>query len=451
VKKLLFVATYFPPVASGGNARQLRFLRYLPDFGWEPTVLTVRARGPVPDPEGVRILRPLTPGPDGAYALARRASAAWRDLRAGGRADGGGAGRDGEGAGSGGEGVGSGGGGAPHYSPESLVTDDKRFSRRQDINRWLFVPDVYVGWIGPAISAGLRLVREEGFEAVVSSYPRASAHLVGAGISAHSGIPWLADYRDPWPTHQFLRYKTPLHERANFALESWALGHAAWATAVNEPIADDLRRRYPRLAGRVAVIPNGYDRAEQPEPIALGDGFWFVHTGRLYSRGRQATDFLDALATLPAHVKVLFLGVEGPRIRAYAESIGIADRVRTEPFVPHTTALGYQRAADALLLITGTARESLSSKIFEYLQCGRPIFAVTPPGTAAAALLDETGGGERAAPDRPRAGPLAAFVERVTAGAVAPADQALVDRFDGRTLTGRLAGYLEGISGDTRA
>ena len=432
MKKLLFVATYFPPVASGGNARQLRFLRYLPDFGWEPTVLTVRARGPVPDPEGVRILRPLTPGPDGAYALARRASAVWREMRTGGRGAGG-------------------GGGTPQYRPDSLVSDDKRFSRRQDINRWLFVPDVYVGWIGPAISAGLRLLREERFDAVISSYPRASTHLVGAGIAARSGLPWLADYRDPWPTHQFLRYKTRLHERANFALEGWALGHAAWATAVNEPIADDLRRRYPRLAERVTVIPNGFDRAERPQPISLDEGFWFVHTGRLYSRGRQATDFLDALATLPAHVKVLFLGVEGPRIRAYAESIGIADRVRTEPFVPHTTALGYQRAADALLLITGTARESLSSKIFEYLQCGRPIFAVTPPGTAAAALLDETGGGERAAPDRPLAGPLAAFVERVTAGAVAPADQALVDRFDGRTLTGRLAGCLEGISGDARA
>ena len=51
MKKLLFVATYFPPVPSGGNARQLRFLRYLPEFGWEPTVLTFRARGPVPDPE----------------------------------------------------------------------------------------------------------------------------------------------------------------------------------------------------------------------------------------------------------------------------------------------------------------------------------------------------------------------------------------------------------------
>jgi len=76
-KKLLFVATYFPPVASGGNARQLRFLRYLPEFGWEPTVLTTRASGPVPDPDGVRIVRTLTPSPDFVYDAARKASAVW--------------------------------------------------------------------------------------------------------------------------------------------------------------------------------------------------------------------------------------------------------------------------------------------------------------------------------------------------------------------------------------
>ena len=451
MKKLLFVANYFPPMASGGNARQLRFLRYLPESGWQPTVLTCRAKGPVPDPEGVRVVRTLTPSPDPVYEAARSASAAvkrWRAARANG--SGGAAAPDGAAApppetdparsADPGRGANP---SADDFDADSLVADQKRYARRQDINRWLFVPDQYVGWVAPAVARGVKLVREEGFDVVFSSFPRPSAELVAAGIAARTGLPWLADYRDPWPTHQFRLYKSKLHERAHFRLERWALGHASWATAVNEPIADDLRRRYPRLRDRVTVIPNGFDRDERPEELSLGDGFWLVHTGRLYSRGGQVTELLDALVALPADVKLLFVGVEGPRILAYARAAGVEERVRCEPFVLHERALGFQRAAGALLLIPGAAKESLSSKIYEYLQSGRPIFALTADGTAAADLLEEAGGSYRPAPDRPLAESLAEFVQRARAGEIPPADPAVVERYDGRTLTARLAGLLD--------
>lgn len=435
MKKLLFVATYFPPVPSGGNARQLRFLRYLPEFGWEPTVLTFRAQGPVPDPEGVRIIRTLTPAPDVAYALARRATAALqtRSRSAATRPpdDSIAASRSHDGT---------------AVARRDLIAGQKRRSRSQEINRWLFVPDLYVGWVPPAVLAGVRLVRREDFAAIFSSYPRGSTHLVAAGVAARTGLPWLADYRDPWPTHQFLRYKTVLHERANVALERWALAHAAAATTVNEPIADDLRRRFPLLASRVSVIPNGFDRTETVADIALDDGFWFVHTGRLYRRGDKAARFLDALAELPGEIGVVFVGADGKQIRSYAESLGIADRVRTLPYVAHSVALGYQRAASALLLITGDAPESMSSKVFEYLQSGRPVFAMTPPTSAAARLLDEVGGGERPASGGPLATDLAAFVDRVRAGALRAADPAVLERYDARALTARLAQILDRLS-----
>ena len=438
MKKLLFVATYFPPVPSGGNARQLRFLRYLPEFGWEPTVLTFRARGPVPDPEGVRIIRTLTPGPDGAYALARRVTAALQarghpgaapplDAPTAAQPPGG-----------------------PMTARRTLVDAHVHGSRSQGINLWLFVPDQYVGWVPPAVLAGVRLARREGFAAIFSSYPRASTHLVAAGVAGRTGLPWLADYRDPWPTHQYLRYKTALHERANVALERWALARAAAATAVNEPIADDLRRRFPLLAPRVSVIANGFDRAEVVTDVTLDEGFWFVYTGRLYHRGDKAARFLDALAELPDDIGVVFVGSDDERLRTYAASLGIAHRVRTLGYVPHATALGYQRAASALLLVTGDAPESLSSKIFEYLQSGRPVFAMTPPTSAAARLLDEIGGGERPAAGGPLAADLATFVARVRAGAVRAADPALLDRYDARSLTARLARTLDDLSDRSR-
>ena len=443
MKKLLYFAAYFPPVPSGGNARQLRFLRYLPEFGWEPTVLTFRAQGPLPDPEGVRVIRTLTPSPDAAYALARRATAALQARRSPTAAQSHG---DPAAAQSHGDPAAAQSHGDPAAARRNLVASQRHRSRSQEINHWLFIPDPYVGWVPSAVLAGVRLVTRENFAAIFSSYPRGSTHLAAASVAGRTGLPWLADYRDPWPTHQYLRYKTALHERANVALERWALARAAAATAVNEPIADDLRRRFPTLAPRVSVLPNGFDPAETVADVTLGKGFWFVYTGRLYGRGEKAARFLEALAELPSEIGVVFIGGDDRHIRAYAESLGIAGRVRTLTYVPHSVALGYQRAASALLLITGDAPESMSSKLFEYLESGRPMFAMTPETSAAARVLDEVGGGERPASGGPLATDLAAFVDRVRAGAVRAADPALLERYNARALTAQLALILDRLS-----
>jgi glycosyltransferase involved in cell wall biosynthesis len=421
VRRLLFVANPFPPMASGGTARQLRFLRYLPEFDWEATVLTCRASGPVSPPADLRVVRTVTPSPEPLYGAARRATAAWAGWRRG---------RD----------TGHGGVGA---SPlPSRPGPDQRTARRELTNRWLFVPDPYVAWAALAIVRGLRLVRDEHFDAIFSSSPRGSTQLAAAGIAALSGLPWLADYRDPWPTRQFRVYPTPAHRRANFALERWSLGHASGVTTVNEQIADDLRRRYPPLASRVTVLSNGFDGSEACDAIAAPPGFWFVHTGRLYGRDHQVAAFLDALATLPDDVGVTFVGVDGRRLLAHAAALGIEHRVRVEPFGSHARALGFQRSAAALLLVTGLAPESLSGKIYEYLCAGRPIFAVTPDHSAAAALLDEAGGARRAAPDRLLTEALASFVTAARAGRIEAPDPAVVNRYDSRVLTERLATLL---------
>ena len=421
-KKLLMVANYFPPMASGGIARQLRFLRYLPEFGWTATVLSCRAKGPVPDPEGVRIVRAAAPGPESLYALGRRIRPANARPGATGAPQPGASGAPGSGAPAG-----------------------RRLVRRAWVNDWFFVPDEYVGWIVPGIIKGRRLLREERYDAILSSYPRGSTHLIAAALAAGSGLPWLADYRDPWPTHQFRRPPTALHRRAHFWLEGWALRHAGAATASNEPIADDLRRRYPTLAANVHVLPNGFDRAEPVDQISLGEGFWLVHTGRVYSRGHKVMRLLDALAALPDDVRMRFVGVDGPQIVARAEALGIAGRVSVEPFVQRPRALGYQRAADALVLITGDAPEALSSKIYEYLVAAKPVFAMTPPHSCAARLLDSTGGGVVADPAAPLADELARFVAGVRSGERRGADPGTLERYDGRRLTGELSALLDAL------
>lgn len=416
MKRLLYVANPFPPMASGGNARHLRFVRYLPEFDWQATVLAVRTGGPVPDPPGVRIVRATGLDPEAVYSLARKLAGPMRAHRP---AD----------------------GTAAPAAAEGFQT-----SRRGRIDDWLQVPDSYVGWVPAAVLAGRRLLRHERFDAVFSSHPRASSHLVAAALARGSGLPWVADYRDPWRTNQFRRYPTRWHEELNVRLETWALSQARAVTAINEPMASDLRRLYPGLAPATSVIPNGYDPEEPVDDVDLGPGFWIVHTGRVYARTEQVTAFLEALATLPDDVHAFFLGAGGPELAARAATLGVAARVRFEPFASRSRALGLQRAADALLLITGRAPESLSSKLPEYLACGRPVFAMTSTQSAAHALVTEARAGRCVAPDE-RLGPaLATFVADAREGRLPATDRDVVRRFDGRELTGLLAALLDGLT-----
>jgi hypothetical protein len=182
--------------------------------------------------------------------------------------------------------------------------------------------------------------------------------------------------------------------------------------------------------------------------VTLGPGFWLVHTGRLYGRERQVRAFLDALATLPPDVHALFVGVDESRISPEVDRLGLAGRVRVEPFVAHGRALGYQRAADALLLVNGRRPESMSSKVFEYLQAARPVFAISPAGSAARALFEEVGGGTCVSPDGPMAGPLAAFVRATRDGSAPVADEAALERFELGRLTSMLATILDGLAGE---
>lgn len=406
MKRLLVIANPFPPMASAGTTRVVRFLRHLPERGWEPTVLTARAKGPAPVPPGVRIER------------------------------------------------------APVPVPAPLLRGGRRSTRA---NQWVFVPDPYAPWVPGAIWLGRRLIAEGGggkggarhegagapdaggFDAIFSSSPRPSVHVVAALLARRSDVPWLADYRDPWTTYQFRHYPTPAHREAHRRLEAWCLKHAAAVTAVNQPIADDLLARHAFLRGRLHVLPNGFDPAEPADRVELDPGFWFVHTGRLYGREPQTAAFLAALAGLPDDVGALFVGIDESRVRPVADRLGLGARVRVEPLVPHARSLGLQRAAGALLLVNGRRPEAMSSKVYEYLQAGRPVFAISPQGSAARALFAGTGGAVCVTPDEPMSEPLAAFVAAVRAGSGPRADAGALEPYEVGSLTDELAGILEGM------
>ena len=178
------------------------------------------------------------------------------------------------------------------------------------------------------------------------------------------------------------------------------------ALSGNRPwISAETRALSPR--GRVVTIANGCDFDDvaglEHHP---SERFRLTHTGSFFGR-RDPRPFLQALHDSGLDLAARFLGDFRPADRAWAEALGLGNRLELIPYAPRTTSLALQRDSEALLLLIpeadGRGRGVLSGKVFEYVSVRRPILAAVPPDGAAAELIRETGAGVIASPDDPRA------------------------------------------------
>lgn len=317
--------------------------------------------------------------------------------------------------------------------PGPAVVSARRLTR-------LFVPDSTAAtWVPGALWRARRLVASDRPDAVLTTSPPESVHLVGLAMRRW-GVPWVADLRDGW------RFEPPRARpylrRADAGLERAVARRAGRLTTVSEPIAGDLRRRYD-LDGRVVEIPNGYDPAavasatDESDTLAPGK-VSLVYTG---SAGVDTKDPLPLFAgmaqligrrpELAGRVELVLAGGLTEAELAAAADPALNGTVRALGEVEHARSLGLQRAADGLVLITpaGVAQVA-GSKLYEYLAARRPILALAE-GNVPARMLAGRGGHVVVPPRDPGAiaTGLEAFVERLSAGATDPADGIDVSRY----------------------
>jgi len=363
--KVLLVTLYFPPAGGGGVQRPLKLAQYLPALGIETHVLAPDDpkwvhRDPdlrVPTQAWVHRVRYVGP----------RARKPAEELRAA-------------------EGLG-----------RVLV-------QAQVTARRLLLPDASVTWNLTAIPAAIRIVRRERIDAVLTTSPPGSIHLVGAATKRATGVRWLADLRDPLVANQHRRADTAAtraRQAANEQLARLVARRADAISCVSEAIAEEVRGLDPR--GIVRTISNGCDFDDfagleyRPAPR-----FRITHAGSFFGK-RDPRPFLQALKDSGLDATARFVGDFRSSDRDWAESLALGDRLELIPYAPRAESLRLQRDSEALLLLIpnagGRGKGVLSGKVFEYLAAGRPILAVVPPDGAAAALIRETGAGIVVAPD----------------------------------------------------
>jgi glycosyltransferase involved in cell wall biosynthesis len=405
MRSILLVAQIAPPSELVAARRVAGFTKYLARLGYRVTVLTSRVSGSGPIEGAERVVRT-------SDLLVSRLN--WR---------------------------------RGHF--EAFSGQGQGGYAEPSVLERVVVPDLSaVTWIPFALPAALRLAREEPFDCVITSSPPPSVHLVGLALKRR-GLCWIADFRDGWtfePQHS--PWLTGAQVRADALVERRVVGRADALVGVTRPIVDDLRQR---LGIRAELITNGFDPEEVPDADADGlldpDRLSLVHTGRLGAARSTPRPLLDALRRLrdsavADRLEVVFAGPLSAEEQALLGAPDLDGLVRPVGALERTRALALQRAADALLVITGGARRRsvATGKLFEYLAAARPVL-VLGEETEAARIVAETGAGYSTSADDPEA--IAAALRRLVDSP--PTVETNAEEYAYPELARRLAELIEDV------
>ena len=274
----------------------------------------------------------------------------------------------------------------------------------------LELPDRFSSWIPTALVAGMRELRRNPVSHILSSYPIASAHVVGRMLAKFSGAKWIADFRDPMVLQG--HPDTSARRRAHRWVERKTIEHCEIALFTNTAVRDAFRTGYPENTETAfEVIENGYDdvifaRAEhacqQQPPGAPRPEITVLHSGSIYPDHRDPRAFFSAVSTLqrrgmfsarPLQIMLRASGYDAHFRRMIAADYPeIAEIVQFGESVDYVASLSEVLASDALLLLQGAScNAQVPAKLYEYARSGRPILALTDAGGATAATLRKLG------------------------------------------------------------
>jgi glycosyltransferase involved in cell wall biosynthesis len=383
VKRVLILAYFFPPLGGGGCQRTLKLVRYLEPLGWRATVVTARdADYWILDPS---LLEEI---PQSCEVIRVGGFTAGRFLRLLGR---------------------TGIGGLEETQGTRRAS---AFRALRLVQRWLLLPDAYLGWAKEATRAADARVRGGGIDAIWTTSSPESAHLAGRSLKLRHRIPWVADFRDPWVGRVTYRPPTGWHDARHRAMERGVVKDADRVTLVSEAMVRLYRERYPAMdPGKFIFLPNGFDsddwrRAalrEASDPAAPADAKHFVllHAGQLAHRPTVHT-ILEAVSSLRARdararedLRLRFVGGNEELSTSGRDRADLREGLEIVPSQPHIDSLVAMRRAGALLLLGhGGKADALlyTGKLYEYVSSGRPVLGVLDEGPAAD-LIRSTGAG----------------------------------------------------------
>lgn len=426
-RRLVILCYFYPPLAGGGVHRVLSFTRHLPRLGWDCTVVCA-GRGDYWVMDDA-LERQVPPETEVIRVPGGSALSTWLRLRRG----------------------------------DSGKRSGRMFDGLRKLSDWWHMPDSYAAWSRRAAAVTAKRLEGGDVDAVLSSSPPDSVHLAARSLRARFGLPWVADFRDPWIGLHFRTPPTAWHRARHARLERAVVTGADAVLTASDTHARHLRGVFaPR---NLVVLPNGYE-PEPPRPAAAApssDVFRLVYTGTL-SQMPDTETFLEALHELFARrpearrrIRARLMGPFDSGYQDRAVALGLTGIVEFTGPRPHEESRDLQRTADVLLLWKPRNFPSMvPGKLYEYLDSGRPILAVLDASDEAAALVRRGGGvvttpGDRSALALAIEQRYLEWKERVAAGRPAPEPATRpewLERHTRAALAGELAGVLDRLQAE---
>ncbi len=422
-KKVLILTYYWPPAGGPGVQRVLKFVKYLPEYGWDPIILTVKnGEYPALDPS---LLKEI---PEGVKVYATQSLeffSLFKRLT----------GRNAQ------------------IPIETYILNRKKTGWKDRLFAWirqnLFLPDARLGWAPFAFRKGMAIIRKEQPALIFSSSPPHSLQLAARRLAMKSGLPWVADFRDPW-TEAFWDKslgRTPWAAVRNNRMEQRVVGQADALITVSNGVRE-LLVKSPRA--NTYVIPNGYDARDFSAKKEPSPRFRIVYAGHV-AASQNPVKFFHAIAALrPSFGKTLdirFYGKADEEVREAIAREGVGDLVHLLPYLPHDQILREIVNADLLLLLIPgeNGKGILTGKVFEYLAAGNFILGIGDETGEAAALLDECRGGVMIGYDKDPFPVLEEQIRRWQGGIPHETKTEEILRYDRKALTARLSAVFDAL------
>jgi glycosyltransferase involved in cell wall biosynthesis len=356
-KKILMIAYHFPPLGGAGALRPMKMAKYLPVYGWNPIILTIKN----PDwyyARDDRLLREIQSEMLIIRTFMLRSAWLYRIL-----------------------------------NPLRI--------RKLDIflRRYLVHPDDQIGWFPFAVRAASGLIEKDNIDAVYSTSAPLTAHLIAYHICRRFGIPWIADFRDEWFENPGLSLPTAFHRRLHYRLEGLIVNSAQQVIAAAPVFGRYLAKHCPDNP-KFETITMGFDPDDYRDPGGASEQrkgkFTLTFSGLFYGSFRP-DHLLKALNTLIEAGKIQretvclrFIGANFPHDLREPDKYGVCEFTG---FLPHDEALHLARQSDVLLLLLSRERgkDVIPSKTFEYMALKKPVLALVPDDGVVARIVLETG------------------------------------------------------------
>ena len=387
MKRVLIISYYWPPTGGSGVQRWVKFAKYLPSEGWQPVIYTpenpeqlaVDASLEAEVPAEAEIIKKHITEPYELYKKFLRRSGHSKE--------------------------------AVEVNP--VNAQNKSFA--QKVAMWvrgnLFRPDPRCLWIRPSVKFLKKYLEEHPVDLIVSTGPPQSMHLIARRLSRATGLPWVADFRDPWTKIFYFKHlsMTRATERWHKMMEKKVLDEADVVVAVSPLVQQEFQAM---TQTPVELITNGFDECDygyedcalpqKREGLAAGDpdkNFMITHTG-LFAADGNPTTLWEVLAEkcekdhdFKKHLKIRLVGKTDEAVLQSISACGLAGNLTDLGYQPHSVAVDEQRKASLLILPLRKEPEYkavLPGKLFEYLASWRPVLGIGQPDGAMSMILNAT-------------------------------------------------------------